>query len=336
MAKNKKIKLLILLTLSALTSIAQCDGDTINPWFVDFQYELTISCSDYVNTAMPQVDDDCDEDVEILMLEDVVPGSCGNEQTVYRLYRAFDDSGNGAVEMQTIHVVDETPPVFGKMVNATISCGESVVFAEPVAIDNCSEVYVTNFDITESVDDCSSSYTRVWTAVDGCGNTSTTQQVITVADLEPPTIVGDIYIALQQGMSLDENYIVALDNCSEVEVTYVDAEVSGNNVIRTYTAVDACGNESTFEQIIHPYSEDVCDDDESDDDEDDDRRVAICHQLGNGNWITIYVAQQAVPAHLAHGDYLGPCTPNTNQWLPYLNLERLPDGTVRKFVRISR
>jgi hypothetical protein len=35
--------------------------------------------------------------------------------------------------------------------------------------------------------------------------------------------------------------------------------------------------------------------------------VAICHQLGNGNSITIYVAPAAVSAHLAHGDYLGTC-----------------------------
>ena len=38
--------------------------------------------------------------------------------------------------------------------------------------------------------------------------------------------------------------------------------------------------------------------------------VAICHQLGNGNSITIYVAPAAVSAHLAHGDYLGTCVSN--------------------------
>ena len=38
--------------------------------------------------------------------------------------------------------------------------------------------------------------------------------------------------------------------------------------------------------------------------------VAICHRLGNGNYITIYVAPAAVNAHLGHGDYLGACNEN--------------------------
>ena len=36
--------------------------------------------------------------------------------------------------------------------------------------------------------------------------------------------------------------------------------------------------------------------------------VAICHQTGNGSYITIYVAPAAVNAHLGHGDVLGACT----------------------------
>ena len=59
-----------------------------------------------------------------------------------------------------------------------------------------------------------------------------------------------------------ENYDVmmshasATDNCGEVTLTWVDAEVSGGCVlpigqyVRTYTATDDCGNSSTFEQIL--------------------------------------------------------------------------------------
>jgi hypothetical protein len=36
-------------------------------------------------------------------------------------------------------------------------------------------------------------------------------------------------------------------------------------------------------------------------------KVAICHCTGNGSCHTIWVAPQAVQAHLNHGDYLGPC-----------------------------
>lgn len=37
------------------------------------------------------------------------------------------------------------------------------------------------------------------------------------------------------------------------------------------------------------------------------RKEVICHQLGNGNTITIEVADDAVQAHLDHGDYFGDC-----------------------------
>jgi len=43
-------------------------------------------------------------------------------------------------------------------------------------------------------------------------------------------------------------------------------------------------------------------------------KVEICHvPPGNpGNAHTIRVSQSAVPAHLAHGDSLGPCPPDNN------------------------
>ncbi len=42
----------------------------------------------------------------------------------------------------------------------------------------------------------------------------------------------------------------------------------------------------------------------------EDSKVTICHMPpGNpGNSVTITVSTNAVPAHLAHGDTLGPCS----------------------------
>jgi len=61
-------------------------------------------------------------------------------------------------------------------------------------------------------------------------------------------------------------------------------------------------------------SDDDGDDDDGDDDDDDNgaNDVAICHQLGNGGSITIYVNENAVQAHLNHGDYLGVCDDGGN------------------------
>lgn len=40
--------------------------------------------------------------------------------------------------------------------------------------------------------------------------------------------------------------------------------------------------------------------------------VTICHKPGTPAEHTITVDDDAVPAHLAHGDYLGPCQPSTD------------------------
>jgi hypothetical protein len=50
--------------------------------------------------------------------------------------------------------------------------------------------------------------------------------------------------------------------------------------------------------------------------------VNVCH---NGH--TICVDQNAVPAHLAHGDYLGQCTNNSKQ--PYITEEKIPEVDFR-------
>lgn len=43
------------------------------------------------------------------------------------------------------------------------------------------------------------------------------------------------------------------------------------------------------------------------------KRVMICHQLGNGDSISIEVDDDAVQAHLDHGDYFGDCQTPASQ-----------------------
>jgi hypothetical protein len=37
-------------------------------------------------------------------------------------------------------------------------------------------------------------------------------------------------------------------------------------------------------------------------------KVTICHRTGSGKRVTITIAEPALPAHLRHGDTIGPCT----------------------------
>ena len=342
----------LFLTLFALfvsiISFSQCENDSINPYFVNFEPEITVSCDVDLSVIFPVALDECDDSVEVAWYEEVSPGICENNYDIFRVYRAFDNFGNQSVESQMIHVVDETSPLFTPFENLTVDCGDTIVFDDPQVTDNCSDFALTSYDIISQIDSCTTNYIRVWQAIDFCGNASTRSQTITSTDLTPPSIMGPIYLEVNNIGELDSVFVNTSDNCSEVFLTYVDTEFSGNNVIRIYTATDNCGNVSEFEQIIHinsiipPGDEDDEDDDDDDDEDDkhDYRRVAICHGTGNGDYHTIYVSQNAVQSHLNHGDYLGPCTEIVVNWqsiFPNSDLQMMiikgKDNKFKKFVK---
>lgn len=326
-----------------MNAFSQCENDTINPWFVNFQYEPTISCTDDLSSVFPIAMDNCDAFVDIPYIEEIFDGDCPGNKTILRIYRAYDSSGNGAIETQIIHVVDETAPLFQPTPTMVVDCGEMPVFDQPVVTDNCGLVTVTSEDIVDSTDNCQIVYTRLWTAYDECGNTSNSFQTIVVTDMTLPVITGPIYLEVNEGDNIDTSFVTVTDNCSTFTVTYVDSEVSGNNLIRNYIAIDACGNESTFEQIIKINSiTPPGDDDDDDDDDNNGNRVAICHVEGNGSYHTIYVNQNAVQHHLDHGDYLGPCTQIIMDWneiLPNSDIQMRVikdyDNKYRKFVKVK-
>jgi hypothetical protein len=344
----------LFLTLFALVSVnlfSQCENDSINPYFVNFEPEVTISCDVDLSVLFPVALDNCDDSVEIAWYEEIVNGSCDHNYDITRIYRAFDNFGNQSVESQIIHIVDETSPIFQPSPTKIISCDETPVFDQPVVTDNCGFIATMNEDIVDNTDSCQITYIRLWTAYDQCGNTSYSSQTIIAMDTTPPVITGPIYLEVNEDDNIDTSFVTVIDNCSSVNLTYSDLEYSGNNIIRNYTATDACGNVSTFEQIIGidivtpPGDEDDDDDedeDEDDDDEDNSNKVAICHGTGNGSYHTIYVNQNAVQAHLNHGDYLGPCTEmiiDWNQILPNSDLQmrviKGKDNKYKKFVRVK-
>jgi hypothetical protein len=97
--------------------------------------------------------------------------------------------------------------------------------------------------------------TREYTFTDGCGNSSTAMQTITVTDDEAPVLGAiDADVVLQCGDEMPAAPSVT-DNCSSVTLTFVDVvtgtSCSGeSNFTRTYTATDACGNASSVSQNI--------------------------------------------------------------------------------------
>jgi hypothetical protein len=152
-------------------------------------------------------------------------------------------------------------------------------------------------------------------------------QEITVTDNQPPSIQGQIYIVLSPGSPIDSAYVTVTDNCSTYTITYEDQEVSGGNVIRTYTAADECGNISTFIQILDlPYPIEYF----------ETKTVTMCRCIGNDTWMTIHVSPQEVQHQLIMGSYIGRCRIKDyqNQAIPLrMHIEIARDGSIRKFVK---
>ncbi len=234
--------------------------------------DLIIECdesSDPSNTGLATATDNCDNSVVPTFSDNIIPGACPQEKTIQRTWTAIDDCGNTSSCIQTITIVDTTPPVIACAPDVTIECDES---SDPsntglaTATDNCDNSVVPTFSDNIIPGDCpqEKKIERTWTATDDCGNTSSCLQIINVVDTEPPTIQAPADVTLEScnastlpvdtGDKVDVN---VADNCS-AEVTILDPEdqvapgvCAGTSVItRTWTAVDECGNTSKAIQKI--------------------------------------------------------------------------------------
>ncbi|MCB9284988.1 MAG: HYR domain-containing protein, partial [Lewinellaceae bacterium] len=215
--------------------------------------------------------DNCDPDPAISFEDEVVDGDCPGEIYITRTWTATDDCGNSTSCEQSVHMDDETPPVFQCCIpNPTINCDDeqdpyvNEDLGVPHAYDYCSEATVTYTDaITPG--DCPGNYliTRTWRAEDECENVSQLKQYITVIDDEAPELtcpasyMGNMYISCEMDTSPDAlGEAEADDNCDpEPSVDFKDLIVEGNcdhnyTIVRTWTTIDWCENEATCVQVI--------------------------------------------------------------------------------------
>jgi hypothetical protein len=124
----------------------------------------------------------------------------------------------------------------------------------PTVDDNCSVPTVTN-DASEPY--ALGNTTVTWTATDGCGNTATCTQTVTVVDNELPTITCPTDVTVDTDAGLCTASGVALgtpttdDNCSVASVTNDATEpyALGDTTV-TWTVTDGSGNTATCTQTV--------------------------------------------------------------------------------------
>ncbi len=218
------------------------------------------------NDAAVIATDNCGGAVVITHSDQVIPGSCANKFVVQRTYTATDACGNSSSQTQTITVNDNTAPVItGIPADVTVQCASAVPApndAAVVAADNCSGAVVITHSDQTIPGSCANKFVlkRTYTATDGCGNSSSQTQTITVNDNTAPVITGipaDVTVQCASAVPAPNDAgVVAADNCSgTLVITHSDQTTPGSCVNkfvikRTYTATDVCGNSSSRTQTI--------------------------------------------------------------------------------------
>src|SRR5262249_8440212 len=96
---------------------------------------------------------------------DVVTNGCGGTKVISRTWTATDNSGNSTNAVQTISVIDTTPPTITGVPNKTVECTAAWDFDPPTATDTCGQVTITIVGtVTNLTGHCGNTFdsTRTW------------------------------------------------------------------------------------------------------------------------------------------------------------------------------
>ena len=167
---------------------------------------------------------------------------------------ARDACGNIVSLNFTVTYIDDIPPVFGTIEDVILlRCGESLPSVG--ATDNLGSVIIS-VDTLSIGDVCTGEPPMVieWAATDACGNTSTYIQEVKLIDEEGPVLIG---VPEDDCQSTPEPapMVTAYDECTQqmVPVQFTETTVNGacgTEIVRVWTATDACGNTTTADQHI--------------------------------------------------------------------------------------
>jgi hypothetical protein len=225
---------------------------------------VTVNCDEVpvLYDGIATGDDNCDVH-SVVCEEEKLAGDCDYDYTLERTCTVTDTSGNTATSTHSVTVEDKTDPVLvGPTASARDFCDPHVPI-EVTATDNCDGfVDVTQGKGVVSPGDCPSEYSvsTTYTASDSCGNTGTLTHVETITDSTPPTLSNTPDDETVECDSIPAPCVVTvLSDCrggsegssaqfKEQKESVVNE--SDYTLRRTWTAVDACGNDVTHTQLI--------------------------------------------------------------------------------------
>lgn len=185
-----------------------------------------------------------------VILYDFAPAAVGNGQT------------NEAILCYRNRPDDVEPPVISGPSDVVVSADSGTCVATnvnlgaPVVSDNCGVSFVTNTAPTQF--SIGSTYV-VWTAVDDAGNASSSTQVVTVIDNEPPLVICPADMEIDAGPCLapvpaaevDIGEPQISDNCgvpSSIGLAPAEFAIGTNAVV--WRVWDASGNTNECTQLV--------------------------------------------------------------------------------------
>ncbi|MGC4039747.1 MAG: gliding motility-associated C-terminal domain-containing protein, partial [Flavobacterium sp.] len=218
----------------------------------DCTYDASVAATgDVTNEA-----DNCSTGLQATFTDSVADGQCAGSKVITRTWSLVDACGNAApTQIQIITVSDTTAPVAPQApASITATCsGEVPAMVSLTATDNCSGSITVNGVDSVVQGSCPNSFTitRTWTFVDACGNSSSATQTISVNDNVAPTFdqaaPANINVSCENIPAPAQ--LTATDNCGTATVNVTETILAGScpsnyQIIRTWVATDACGNNS--------------------------------------------------------------------------------------------
>jgi gliding motility-associated-like protein len=231
--------------------------DTTPPSWTFFPQDSTVACNDPLPQANPTALDQCSAEVNVDIVTEIIPGDALGNLTILHTYTATDLCGNQTQDLWTVSVVDLEAPVLAAPDNITVSCEDPLEVIPPSVSDECGSVTWTSADeFVQGTCSGQAAIYRTYTATDDAGNQSEDIQVITLIDTTPPvfTFVPDtLWWTCDGEQWLDSAW--AMDGCSVPLLTATLDTLQDDGTFQpvlqiTWTASDACGNESNAQHVI--------------------------------------------------------------------------------------
>ena len=157
----------------------------------------------------------------------------------------------------------------------TVNCGSIWTFDSPLATSCCTNLLNTGTGTWTNVlvspiglatnGVCPRNITKTWWITDGCSNSTTCSQTVTVINTNPPTLVCASNLTVSGGQSWSFTPPTAGDACCSnltiivlSTVTNVTYNPCSINYTRTWQAIDCCSNTTTCSQTVSIISSGSC------------------------------------------------------------------------------